>query len=71
MLGNILARTIHANIVCARDSKHHNVGQYLLFKIGKLSVKKSWNGPVAQKSNGVCKRNIDKYYCSVFIYTFE
>jgi len=43
-------------MVCARDSKHHNVGQNLFCTSGMLASKNERNGPLAQTSKGVWNR---------------
>jgi transcriptional regulator with AAA-type ATPase domain len=51
--GNIRDLKRLAKMVCARDSKHHNVGQNLFCKSGIFSSRNKRNGPVAQTNKGV------------------
>lgn len=57
MGGNIRDLRMLAKIVCARDSKHHNVGQNLFCTSGIFASKNKRNGPSAQTNKGVWNRN--------------
>lgn len=54
--GSIRDLKMLAKMVCARDSKHHNVGQNLFCTSGIFASKNERNGPLAQTSKGVWNR---------------
>lgn len=54
----MLERIMLPNIVCARDSKHQNVGQYLTSRVGTYFIKYSLNGPGFTAKKGLCKNSV-------------